>query len=222
MKIEKIVLETMSISNLYSFYVELLGFNCIYKTSDSFSFSAGSSRVTFRQANIKSAFPYHVAFTVPEGALVGAIRMLTKKAVTIIEKEEQQVFSFDDWNAKALYFLDPDENIIEFIVRHNLKINTIQSAFSVNDILSVSEIGMVVDEPGVFAMELKESLGINIWKEQGLGFKALGSEEGLLIIVKKNRQWYPTEIPAKPRPLLIQSPDFQTLFRWEDYLFVPC
>lgn len=50
-----------------------------------------------------------------------------------------------------------------------------------------------------FGNELIEKYGLHLFERNQNSelFTAIGDDNGLLIIVKENRNWYPTAIPAK-------------------------
>ena len=109
--------------------------------------------------------------------------------------------------------MDSDKNIIEFIIRYNLKNKAGDSRFSVNEIVNISEVGIAVENPERFVLKMKEEFGLEVWRENGPGFKAVGSEEGLMVVVPTDRCWFPTDKPEGPLPLIVQSKDFQIINR---------
>lgn len=67
---------------------------------------------------------------------------------------------FPDWNAKSVYFYDAEENILEFIARHNLDEPTNDATFTSNHIKRISEIGIAVSDTEGFAKKVKENTGL--------------------------------------------------------------
>jgi catechol-2,3-dioxygenase len=221
MRIQKLVLQTTDLQRQYSFYVEQFNFQVVTADQDHFCFSAGDSLVEFRAYTGKDISPYHLAFTIPAGQLINAADYLAAKGINLVTKGNQSVFHFESWNATSVYFRDPDNNILELIVRFNLGRRNGSVQFSPTDIIQVSEIGIVADDPQAFSSYINGQTGLPIWKMAGNDFIAMGDEEGLLIIVQKNRKWYPTDTPASPMPVEIHSPAFNRSIQADPYLFAP-
>lgn len=108
------------------------------------------------------------------------------------------IADFETWNANSVYFFDTDGNLLEFIARQDLN-NEESSEFNSNQILNISEIGIVRAKPGEYGKELIEKFDLKLFEKNQYSelFTAVGDDNGLLIIVKNNRIWFPTEIPAK-------------------------
>jgi hypothetical protein len=71
--------------------------------------------------------------------------------------------------------------------------------FGGTSILSVSEIGLVVEDVEAFCETLIDDFGLDFFAKQTPqpGFAPMGNDEGLLIVVANNRKWYPTDIRSK-------------------------
>src|SRR3974377_1606722 len=53
------------------------------------------------------------------------------------------VFEFENWDARAVYFLDPAGNIVELIAHHRLEENGREGEFDAEEIVGFSELGLV-------------------------------------------------------------------------------
>jgi hypothetical protein len=62
--------------------------------------------------------------------------------------------------------------------------------------LSVSEIGLVLENVDAFCEALIDDFGLDYFEKQHPqpDFAPLGNDEGLLIVVGNNRKWYPTDV----------------------------
>ncbi len=189
MKIKELTLFTQNLKAQINFYSKVLEFELINCDELSCSFKTGNSILKFVvQENSK---PYHFAFNIPSNKENEALAWLKKK-VQLLPFEENELVNFESWNAKALYFYDPDKNIVEFIARKNLSINS-NSVFSSKSVLNISEIGLG-------SANIKETVGIlnsikPIKKYSGdfERFCALGDEEGLFILANPMlKKWFPT------------------------------
>jgi catechol-2,3-dioxygenase len=197
MKILEIEIQTDNIIDTETFYKETLGLKLFNKSNDSISFIVGKSILTFiKSENIQPK--YHFAFNIPNNKLEDAINWAESR-IKLIENEENNVIAnFESWNANAIYFYDNNNNILEFIARHDLK-NATDRPFDTSIIESISEIGIVTEKPLEIAENLIETNDLYYFSKSSKSesFVALGDDNGLFIIVETNRKWYPTEQKAE-------------------------
>jgi hypothetical protein len=109
------------------------------------------------------------------------------------------VFEFENWDARAVYFLDPAGNIVELIAHHGLVENGREGAFGAEEIVGFSELGLVGDR----AERLAE-LDLPLWSgtiddPELLAF--VGEKGRTLILAEEGRGWLPTGRPAKIHPV---------------------
>ncbi|AOW21895.1 VOC family protein [Urechidicola croceus] len=190
MKIQVLILYTTSLEKQYHFYTKTIGLKSSHKNDTSFAVHVGSSILEFRKSN--ESKPYHFAFNIPSNKVEEAYQWLNSK-VTILPFEEKDIIDFPNWNAKAFYFYDKDNNIVEFISRKNLnqKSNTI---FSSNSIINISEMGIGTSNIKQIYNAINELNPIEIFDGNFERFCAIGNEEGLFILVNKNiKNWFPTD-----------------------------
>lgn len=177
------------------FYTQLLDFKLIEEKERSFTVQAGSTELSF----IYSPKPtvYHFAFNIPSFQMYQAIAWL-RELVDIISYEGNEIQQFEDWNAEATYFADAGGNIVEFIARKNLNIET-EEVFSSKNILNVSEIGVPVENIEENAILIDQHFGVKKYSGDLRDFGAFGDEEGMFIMVNKaTKKWFPTNLLAKP------------------------
>ena len=89
--------------------------------------------------------------------------------------------------AHSVFFLDPAENIAEYIARHDLK-NDADGSFTKKDILHASEIAFVVDDVSAMASGLQGAFNLSQYRSRGKSFRALGDEHGLLLVFERGRK----------------------------------
>jgi hypothetical protein len=169
-------------------------------TPSSFTLQAGASRLIFELTTAALA-AYHFAFNIPRNKILLARDWLTDR-VTLLRRNDEEIFDFASWNAEALYFLDPDGNIVEFIARHDLS-NDTAGDFSSDDLLEVSEVGLPVDDVLMLAADVEARLGISPYDGPVETFAALGDPRGLFIVSKIGRHWMPTSTPSAPAPIQV-------------------
>lgn len=213
MIIQKLQLFTSKLEAQKKFYNETIGFLIQEENDRSFTVKVGTTLLIF----VYSPKPviYHLAFNIPAEGTQKALRWL-KKRVEILSFEDKEIQDFSNWNAEAIYFTDADGNILEFISRKNLN-NTNILPFSYASILNISEIGMPVANVEESAILLDQHFGVKKYSLSNSDFGAYGDEQGLFIVVnEKTKNWFPTNIPARPAPFVI---DFQVNNRMYHFEF---
>ena len=202
MKIREIQLQTHKLAAQRKFYIDLLQLPLVKESKHFFIVQAGTSRIKFSKAEPDEEPFYHFAFNIPENQLPDAKQWLQKRGVNLIAVDGESTFHFASWNADALYFVDPTGNIVEFIARHNLR-NASDQSFSSKSLLCISEIGHPVENVRLFSEHIRSELKLKLWDGDENRFAAVGDEEGLFIIVPKDRPWFPVDRPAADYPLSV-------------------
>jgi catechol-2,3-dioxygenase len=197
MKLEHIQIQTNDIQKTIAFYQDILELSIIEKDKNSVSIQAGNSVLEFVENTLFNSI-YHFAFNIPENKLNEAIEWCKNKVDLILIKDQNVITNFENWNANAVYFYDNNGNLLEFIARHDLN-NAQTTAFSSQSILNISEIGIVTENPLALGNQLIAKHGLEFFSknDNSAFFAAIGDDEGLLIMVKPNRNWYPTQTPSE-------------------------
>lgn len=197
MKLAHIEIQTNNIQKTTTFYQDILELEIIENNTKYVSIQAGNSILKFVE-NPQFNSIYHFAFNIPENKLDEAIEWCKNKVGLIFIKDQNVITNFENWNANAVYFYDNNGNLLEFIARHDLN-NAQSQKFSSKAILNISEIGIVNENPLELGKELiaKHNLEFFSKNDNSEIFAAVGDDEGLLIMVKPNRNWYPTQTPSE-------------------------
>ncbi|KIO51706.1 VOC family protein [Flavobacterium hibernum] len=197
MKLAHIQIQTNNIQQTLKFYTTVLGLSIVKNNEETLSIQAGNSILEFVE-NPQFNSIYHFAFNIPENKLDEAIEWCKNKVDLIFIEDQNVITNFENWNANAVYFYDNNGNLLEFIARHDLN-NAQNESFSSKSILNISEIGIVNENPLALGKELiaKHNLKFFSKNDNSELFAAVGDDEGLLIIVKPNRNWYPTQTPSQ-------------------------
>lgn len=197
MKLAHIEIQTNNIQKTTAFYQDILELEIIENNTQSVSIQAGNSTLKFVE-NPQFNSIYHFAFNIPENKLDEAIEWCKNKVDLILIKDQNVITNFENWNANAVYFYDNNGNLLEFIARHDLN-NAQSQEFSSKSILNISEIGIVNENPLELGKELIAKYGLEFFSKNDNSelFAAVGDDEGLLIMVKPNRNWYPTQTPSQ-------------------------
>jgi len=147
---------------------------------------------------------YHFAFNIPENQFAEARAWLTQRVPLVLGPDGEDLFTFESWNSHAIYFYDAAGNIVEFIARHDLP-NSSNQPFGPASLLSVSEIGWVVADVRAAVDTLQNDLGLSVYANSlSDEFAAVGDPNGLFIVVKQERPWFPDTrhiLSAKPAPI---------------------
>jgi hypothetical protein len=97
---------------------------------------------------------------------------------------------FSGWDgARAIYFRDPEGNIVEFLARPHSPPE-----------LSIAEVGLPVNDVAATVDALRE-IGIEPYRDWDETFAPLGTVGGLLIVVRVGRGWLPYDVPAGAAPI---------------------
>lgn len=197
MKLEHIQIQTSNIKQTAAFYQDILGLSIIENDSEYITIKAGNSILKFIE-NPQFKSIYHLAFNIPTNKLDEAIEWCKNKVNLIIIEDQNVITHFENWNAHAVYFYDNNGNLLEFIARHDLN-NTQTEEFNSKSILNISEIGIVNENPLELGNQLIAKHGLSFFSKNNNSevFAAIGDDEGLLILVRPNRNWYPTQTPSE-------------------------
>jgi hypothetical protein len=106
--------------------------------------------------------------------------------------EVSEEYDFSSWGgARSVYFRDPEQNVGELVARPRAWPE-----------LSLAEVGLPVDDVAA-AVQALGGLGIEPYRDWGESFAPLGDEEGLLIVVRVGRGWFPVDVPAGRGPIAV-------------------
>lgn len=227
MKIKSLVLETKDMKGLAAFYHQVLELPVI-KTNTDLLITIGTTIIRFKQSTRQDPF-YHFAITIPSNKIEEAKEWLSKKVELLwIEEYKSVIADFINWKAKSVYFFDPSGNVVELIARFDLH-NETEETFSSNQLLSVSEIGLVFPKADIEnqTASLLQQFSLSYFDKQPPfpNFKAVGDDEGLFIIVPEDRNWYPTSRRSGIYPLEIafeqKTKNHTIVFSYTDGSFFP-
>ncbi|WP_044403316.1 VOC family protein [Lacinutrix sp. Hel_I_90] len=189
MIIEEVTLFTNIIQKQKQFYESVLGFEIVEDSKDRISFKTGESHLVFEYK--KETNPAHIAFNIPVKTIHTALKWL-KERIKVLSYEGEEITNFHAWNARAIYFYDVDHNILEFIARERLGIAS-EAAFTPDTIISISEMAIATDNIASIYSQINRIKPIPIFDGSFDRFCALGNDEGLFIVIDKNKKkWYPT------------------------------
>jgi len=200
MKIKELKLYSHHLKEQKEFYITLFGLELVNDSVSSFTVKVGDTLLSFLKSEDNPY--YHFAINIPSNQILESAEWLRER-VDILPYEEKKIVNFPEWNAKSIYFYDADKNIVEFIARRNLNINSSDS-FSAKSLLSLSEIGIPTSNVPEIFTKLNEEYALEKYDCDLRRFCAVGDEYGLFIIVNYNlKKWLPAMDEALPFPFEI-------------------
>jgi len=205
MLIKELILLTNDIAATKAFYYEIMGFSILKEEENHISFKTGNSILSFKATAPVPVPFYHVAFSIPNNKLHEAAAWVEKRTTILPYSAKETIADFTGWNAKAFYFHDNQENILEFITHFDLDTND-QTPFSAASVESICEIGIVTDNVSKTCEAIKSKYNIPYFVKGPLmqDFAVMGDSKGLLIISKTHRGWLPTQRPAEKFPVTVK------------------
>jgi catechol 2,3-dioxygenase-like lactoylglutathione lyase family enzyme len=134
----------------------------------------------------------HLAVTIPTGSFAAAKSWLSARTEVMTWGDgETELRLGEPWNSESVYFLGPDDTILELITRAHLD-NATDEPFGPDQLLCVSEVGLAApDVPAEFA-RVRSAFGVETFAGESPHFTTAGDQEGLLILVTTDRPWFPT------------------------------
>ncbi len=189
MRIEELKIYTQKLEEQTEFYKNVLGLKLLGKSHDQVTFKMGESilKITYSA----TAQPYHFAINIPSNKELESLEWL-KQRLDILKDGDSEIVDFVSWNAKAIYFYDADQNIVELIARKNLN-NTSNVVFDQDSFLGISEIGVPTTNIEDKFTQLNTKCELEIFDGSFERFCAIGDENGLFISINKEiKKWFPT------------------------------
>jgi hypothetical protein len=100
------------------------------------------------------------------------------------------------WKGKQMYFHDPEGNVLEILARD------IPIHISTDSLFDICEVGlpcMNIDELSDFLSGVK-----NEFISNNESFRFFGDRNGVFVLVREGRPWYPKNKPAQIDPVTIE------------------
>jgi catechol-2,3-dioxygenase len=200
MKIKELKIYSNHLKEQKEFYVSLFGLELANDSAFLFTVKVGDSLLSFIKSEDNPY--YHYAINIPSNQILESSEWLRER-VNILPYEDKEIVNFPAWNANSIYFYDADKNIVEFIARRNININS-NNSFSSNSLLHISEIGLPTNDVPKAFNKLNKHYALEKYDCDLRKFCAVGDEYGLFIVVNYNsKKWLPFQDEALPFPFEI-------------------
>jgi len=210
-KIRKVAITARHLPASAAFYRDVLQMPVV-EHADRVTVRIGSSELILTRAEMTDGV-HHLAFGIAPNEFDSMHQWLNQRVDIITVNGSQVVDGPETWNSQSLYFLGPEDILLEFIARQ-ADIEVRGNDGDVPQPLSISEIGIGVVDVAATARELTTTLGLPTFPPQLPRFAPIGSHDGLLIVADQQRPWFPTftHRPAQGRlTALINAPTPQQL-----------
>ncbi|GAB4461477.1 MAG: hypothetical protein OHK0029_26810 [Armatimonadaceae bacterium] len=204
MHLDSLTLQTTDLDLLLPFYRDVLELP-VQQENETLRIQAGATTLQFQSArSTDDPARYHFAFNIPANRLPEAKQWVQSRVALIRDRNGDDAFFSEEWNADNIYFRDPAGNILELIARHNLE-NTTEAPFGPNQIRNISEIGVVPEDVSALREQLQREAALEPYRSFSDEFAAVGDETGLFVIAAPGREWNPDSgLAAAPYPLEVQ------------------
>lgn len=147
---------------------------------------------------------HHLAFGIPPSDFELAHEWLAGRVSLLQVGGSEVILGPEDWKSRSLYFLGPEGIILEFIAR-DADAAIVSGKGEKPQMLSISEVGMGVDNVLDAVSTLSEKLAIPNYFDCSSTFASMGSHDGLLIVAQQDRLWFPNQVSPPARgPLIVQ------------------
>ncbi|PPJ28776.1 hypothetical protein C5E45_30765 [Nocardia nova] len=205
MKILEVELTTTHLAATAQFYRDVLELPVV-TLPDGIAVEIGSSivRVT---AGAGFDGVHHLAFGISPHDFDLARRWLRQRTELLTVDGSDIIDGPEGWNSRSLYFRGPDGTLLELIARQADRA-TPGSPDEIPRLLSISEVGIGVPDVRQTVRHLAEAFELPPFPPQLSEFAPVGSHDGLLIVARSGRIWFPTEedVPATgPVSIRIES-----------------
>jgi catechol 2,3-dioxygenase-like lactoylglutathione lyase family enzyme len=185
------------LEDLAAFYTTTLGAR---KDDDQSGVTIGRTAIAFKGSSVGRPV-YHFAFLLPGDRFDAASTWAQSRLELLPDSETGEVvFDFENWDARAFYFHDPADNIVELIAHNGVGETGASGAFDPRELLGLSELGLIGKSDEI-AHGL-EAIGLRLWdgvlSPGQLAF--FGERTKTLIVAEPGRGWLPTGRPAEAHP----------------------
>lgn len=146
----------------------------------------------------------HLAVTVPGDAGARARDWLRDRVPLLPHEGRTLLEASPGWDAESVYFPAPDGTVLELIARRRRPVRLGDVPFGPAALLGVSEVGLAVPDVPAAAARCEGTLGLRAFDgPPSASFGAVGDDDGLLVLVRTGRTWFPTR-DAVAHPAAVQ------------------
>lgn len=202
MKVRQVTLTVGHLDQAASFYRDVLQ-RPVVAQGRQVMVTIGSSRLVLKPGEpFRGA--HHVAFGIAPADFALTRSWLKGRVELVVADGSEVIEGPDGWNSRSLYFLGPEQILLEFIAR-DADAEVPASEGAVPRALSISEVGIGVSDVAEAVPTLTRELDLPPFPPQGPHFAPVGGHDGLLILVHEERIWFPSHHqPAARWPVVLE------------------
>jgi|AntDeeMetagen192_2_1112575.scaffolds.fasta_scaffold00330_5 hypothetical protein len=156
---------------------------------------------TLRFTAAEKAPPVHLAVRLLLDGDQAADWLADRATILPVEGEPSRRFEFLD--GTAIYFQDPEENVLEGLAYDGDPRQ--QGDSGVVD--GVTEVGLPAEEPLALVEWLEERVGLSAWGTPSESFAWVGDQHARFVVIPTGQEWYPTDRAAEPVPVSVTVGD---------------
>ncbi|HYF77889.1 MAG TPA: hypothetical protein VD973_12190 [Symbiobacteriaceae bacterium] len=183
MKIQHVSCLATNLDAMKRFYTGPLQMPLVEEGADHFTVQVGASALTYRRTE-QPAF-YHLAFLLAPEAFEGMKARLAQAPGLLADTDGATLFTSGQWKANHFYFEDPDRNILEIL-------GTTAGEATAAPWARVGEVGLPVPNLRQFITRIAHLVPTELPGESET-FQFYGNAHGVLVLVRENRPWFPTD-----------------------------
>lgn len=188
---KRVTLKTFHMNEMAAFYSSVLLLPILEQTAERFCVKAGTTAVCFEKSS-SPAF-YHAAFAIASDSFAQCYARLQEQGCLLRDSDGEELFTSPTWQREQIYFEDPDGNIMEVLAIALPEKGEQQDGRGLAW-LRLQEVGMPSPDLSVLASSFT---GItNQFSAESESFRFYGDREGVFVLVKEGRPWFPTDRPA--------------------------
>lgn len=197
MKLTHITLKTSKLKELEHFYGQLLNMPILERKETAFTLFVGDSTLTFEMSEEDAH--YHVAFCVNYKKYDKLIDKMTSITPKLRDIDGKNRFMSDIWQREQIYYYDPAGNNIELLPDINQEKRRCGDHYTWSHI---QEIGIPVRDVSMFKKEI--NFIKSDFQSESDQFAFHGDKDGVFVLVKEDREWFPTKKKSVIFPISIE------------------
>jgi len=199
MKFEQVTVPATDPSTLSEWYGTLFG--AVLDTSGSAP-EIQLDETTLSFEAVEEPPPVHLAFRLMCSAEEAVDWLADRATILPVEGESSRWFEFLD--ATAIYFDDPEGNVLEGLCYKGDPRRSRDSGAVVD---GVTEVGVPAHEPLALVEWFEETVGLSAWGTPSETFAWVGDREARFVVVPTGREWYPTDRDSGLTPVSVTVVD---------------
>lgn len=170
------------------------------EASDGASVRLGETTLRFTDADTTP--PAHLAVRLLLDGTAAVDWLAERATILPVDGEPSRRFEFLD--ATAVYFEDPEGNVLEGLCYDGDPRQTTESSTVID---GLTEIGLPARDPLALVAWLETTVGLSAWGTPSDTFAWVGDRHARFVVIPTDRDWYPTDRAADFAPVSVTVVD---------------